>query len=561
MEQLNRRRFLTVGAAAAAGIGAAVLLDGCSSGGSAGGGTSSSAGGGATTSPVSDSAAASSAAGGAGTTGASSSGAAPGSSTAGSGTPKTGGTLRFATGGGTPKDTVDPATAGSAFTQVSAGLLYDTLVRADVDFNLQPALATEWSSSTDAATWTFRLRDGVKFHDGRAMTSADVAFSIKRVLDPKVGSGQLSAIQPFLAASGISTPDATTVKFTLTSPNAFFPIILTSVAFGIIPEGTTDVTKGIGTGPFTLGSFAAAANAQFNRNGSYWRDGRPYLDAVRIATVTEDATRIQALLAGSQDMVDTVTGTSIALLKGTAAPLAIPAGGWVDLAAWGDTAPFDNPLVVDAMKYAQDRQKIMDVVAPGMNKIGPDVPVPSSDPFFPDDLQPRAYDPDKAKGLLKQAGHGDGLDLTLYAYPGDKLDFALAYKESAKAAGININVINWPHATYWDQVYMKKPFIGDSWARLHTSTILNTVFQSASSSNESRFNSPELDKLLADAVKTTDLSQQKQMYGQALHIIDKSAACLIPGWEPQVYGVKTTLQGVEIVNGLQAYFDGAHFAS
>jgi len=202
----------------------------------------------------------------------------------------------------------------------------------------------------------------------------------------------------------------------------------------------------------------------------------------------------------------------------------------------------------------------MDVVAPGLNSIGPDVPIPSTDPFFPADLKPRAYDPDKAKGLLKQAGYGDGLDLTLYAYPGDKLDFAITYKETAKAAGININVVNWPHATYWDQVYMKKNFIGDSWARLHTSTMLNTVFQSKSSSNEAKFNSPQVDTLLADAVKTTDLSKQQQMYGEALHIIDKSAACLIPGWEPQVYGVGTKVKGVVVTNGLQAYFDGAYFA-
>jgi len=90
--------------------------------------------------------------------------------------------------------------------------------------------------------------------------------------------------------------------------------------------------------------------------------------------------------------------------------------------------------------------------------------------------------------------------------------------------------------------------------------MLNTVFQSKSASNEAKFNSPELDGLLADAVKTTDLSKQQQMYGQALHIIDKSAACLIPGWEPQVYGVGTKVKGVEITNGIQAYFDSAYFA-
>jgi len=273
------------------------------------------------------------------------------------------------------------------------------LLRADSDFKLSPALATEWSSNTTVDSWTFKLRDGVTFHDGKPMTSADVAFSIKRILDPKVASGQLSAIAPFLAASGVSTPDPKTIKFDLTSANAFFPVILTSVMFGVVPEGTTDFTKGIGTGPFKLQSFSAAANARFNRNDSYWvGDGRPYLDSVQIATVTEDATRIQSLLAGSQDMIDTVTGSNIALLKGAAVPLSISAGGWVDLAAWGNIKPFNDPNVVDAMKYAQDRQKIMDVVAPGLNAIGPDVPVPKTDPFFPSDLQAARLRPGQGQG-------------------------------------------------------------------------------------------------------------------------------------------------------------------
>jgi ABC-type transport system substrate-binding protein len=90
--------------------------------------------------------------------------------------------------------------------------------------------------------------------------------------------------------------------------------------------------------------------------------------------------------------------------------------------------------------------------------------------------------------------------------------------------------------------------------------MLNAVFQSKSSSNESKFSSPELDNLLAEAVKTTDLSKQQSMYGDALHIIDKSASCLIPGWEPQVYGVGTKVKGVSITNGLQAYFDSAYLA-
>lgn len=516
--QLSRRGFIQLSATAAAGVAATSLLSAC----------------GADDSP---------------------------SASGGNGGGKSGGTLRFATAGGTPNDTVDPALAGSGFTLINAGLLYDTLVRADVDFNLEPALATEWTASPDVKSWTFKIRDGVKFHNGQPLTSKDVAFTMKRILDPKVGASQLSAVQPFLESAGISTPDDTTIKFDLIAPNAFFPVLLSSVAFGVVPDGTTDFSKGVGTGPFVLNKFSVGANASYSRSDEYWKgEGTPYLDAVELVVIDEDATRVQSLLSGSQDLIDVVTGTSIGLLKGNAEPLYIKAGGFVNMAAWGTTAPFSDPRVIDAMKYAQDREKIMGVVAPGFDMWGPDVPVPSTDPYFPPDLVARPYDPEKAKSLLKSAGFGDGLKLDLYAYQGDKLDAAVTYKETAAPAGIDINVIKWPGDTYYDQIYLKKPFIADSWARLHVSTALSTIFDSKSSNNEAKYYNDHLDMLIAEGVKTTDVDKQKQIYGEALTLIDKESSMLIPGWEPQVYGVSNKLKDVVIVNGLQSYFDQAYFA-
>src|SRR6185437_6919621 len=161
------------------------------------------------------------------------------SATGGTGTAKRGGTLRFAVAGGASADTPDPALAGTSFTLYMAANLYDTLVRADQNFGLTPALATSWSSSPDAKSWSFKLRDGVTFHGGGKLTAKDVAYSITRILSPKLASPALANISPFLKASGISAPDPTTVKFALSAPNAFFPQILAGLNFGIIPDGTT----------------------------------------------------------------------------------------------------------------------------------------------------------------------------------------------------------------------------------------------------------------------------------------------------------------------------------
>src|SRR5262249_25102335 len=151
--------------------------------------------------------------------------------------------------------------------------------------------------------------------------------------------------------------------------------------------------------------------------------------------------------------------------------------------------------VMQAMKYAIDRQKVAAVVAPDAPILLPDIPIPPRDKFFPSGLRPKAYDPEKAKSLLQQAGHSDGLSVDLYAYQGDKLDTALAFKSSAKAAGLTINVKQWPHATYWDQVWLKKPFVGDSWGRLHVSDILAQAFVSKAPYNESHFRDPKVDRM------------------------------------------------------------------
>ena len=476
------------------------------------------------------------------------------------GTATRGGTLRFAVAGGASADTPDPALAGTSFTLYMAANLYDTLVRADQNFTLTPALATSWSSTPDAKTWSFRLRDGVTFHGGGKLTSKDVAYSITRILNPKLASPALANISPFLKASGISAPDPTTVKFALSAPNAFFPQILAGLNFGIIPDGTTSFAKPAGSGPFFLQEFQPLANAKFARNTDYWRSGRPYLEAVNLVSIAEDSTRVQSLIGGSEDLVDNITGADVKLLAAQPGvqTLQIKAGGWVDLAAWGDTKPFNDPNVVTALKYAANREQIMSLVAPNAYLTGPDIPVPPSDPFFPAGLKAYAYDPDHAKHLVQQAGYQDGLDLTLYAYEGDKLDAALAFKQSAQPAGINIKVVTWPHATYWTQVWLKKPFVGDSWARLHTSVILQSAF--GAQPNEFHWKDDSFNGLLTSAVATTDATRQKTLYGDALSMINDKTAGIIPGWEPQLYGASTKLHGVELSNGGQVFLDGAYFA-
>lgn len=473
-----------------------------------------------------------------------------------------GGTMRYAVAGAAANSTTDPAQALFTLPLLIAANCYDTLVRADANYNLAPALATAWSSNVASDVWTFKIRSGVTFHSGRALTSADVAYTIKRILLPATASGGLGPISPYLKASGISTPDASTIKFSLLKPNAFFPIILSAVDFSIVPDDGTVLTKvENGTGAFTLQTFDPLNQVVLKRNPHYWKGaGRPYLDGVRIAVIAEDATRLQSLTAGSQDFVDNVTGAATLLLNSsTTQPLFLKDGGWVSIAAFGNVAPFNNPLVIEAMKYAASRQEIMGIVAPGANIYSADVPLPPDDPFYPQGLSPRPYDPEKARSLLKKAGYPNGLQFSVYAYQGDKLDTAIGYKASAAPAGIKANVVNWPSSTFFSEVFFKKPCIGISVARLHASTALPRIFGSLGDLNFCKFKSTRFDSLVTEATGSKSLQRQRALFGEALHIINNSASAVIPGWEHQAYGVSKRLHGVQLSNGGQIYLDGVYF--
>ncbi|GAA2389911.1 ABC transporter substrate-binding protein [Dactylosporangium salmoneum] len=482
------------------------------------------------------------------------------SSSGGTGTPKRGGTLRWAVAAGNATQVADPAKASGTMPLLIATNCYDTLVRADENYQLTPALATEWESTADALTWTFKLRQGVKFHDGSPLTAQDVVYSFKRILDPALAAVGLAQIGPYLQPSGVEAVDQSTVKLTLTKPNAFIPVLVSAAGFSIVKDGTTDFKAGNGTGPFTLTGFDAAARTSLARFDGYWQDGKPYLDAVQIVVIAEDATRLQAVTSGSQDVVDNITGANTLLLKGSVEPYMLKNGGWVGLTMFGDTAPFNNQKIIQAMQYAADRKKIMSVVAPGIDIISPDIPIPPADPFFPSGLQPRPYDPDRAKALLKEAGVSGTFGFDVYAYEGDKLDTAVSFKSTAEAGGINANVITWPHATFFTDIFKKKPAIGISVARLHVSQALPRLYGKGGDLNITHFSNPQFDELVAKATATTDQAQQKQLFGDALAMVNDAAANMIPGWEGQVYGKNRKVQGLSAANGAHMYLAGAYLA-
>ena len=252
----------------------------------------------------------------------------------------------------------------------------------------------------------------------------------------------------------------TQVQITLSGPNAELPYNFTGDHLAITPDGFEDWMKPIGTGGYKQTSFEPGVRATWTRNENYWRSDRAHADEVEFLIINDPQARLTALQSDQVDAIGLLDAAAADVLKGFAGIQVINSSGgqfW-SYSMNCQKAPFTDKNIRLAMKYAIDRQKILDIVLRGNGKVGNDQPLATTDPFFNSELEQRPYDPDKAKYYLKQAG------LDSFAIPLDTSDATFAnaanvgvlYKQAAEAAGINVDVVRHPADGYWDQVWMNK---------------------------------------------------------------------------------------------------------
>jgi peptide/nickel transport system substrate-binding protein len=461
-------------------------------------------------------------------------------------TPKRGGTLKLALGGASSTDRMDPSTTQNSMGTVLNRLTYSTLLEVDAEGKLLPELAKSWSASAGADQWTFELQHGVTFHNGKPLTAADVVYSINRHFsaDSKSGAKPLLAAVTKLEAKG---DDA--VVFTLKADNADFPYVLGDYHLGIVPEGFTDWENAIGTGPFMLKSFDPGVRIVFERNPHYFRDGRPYVDAVEITAVNDGTARLGALQSGSVDVANRVETRIASQLKQSPGVEVVVSPSRTHYCFVMDTrvAPFSDPKVRLALKYAIDRKAILRNVLAGYGSIGNDQSIPEGDPFYAA-LPQHEYDPEKARALLKEAGH-ENLAIELSAADGafaGAIDMAILFAESAKAAGINVTVKREADDSYWDTIWMKKPFYM-SWfgGRPTADMMLTLAYQSGSSWNDTFFSDAKFDSLLDAARVSQDPAKRQEMYAEMQRIVWETGGYLIPVFANTIDACTTRVHGLQ----------------
>jgi peptide/nickel transport system substrate-binding protein len=431
---------------------------------------------------------------------------------------------------------------------------------------LKPVLAESWTPNATADVWTFKIRQGVKFHDGKPLTADDVAYTYQIQTNPKSGSNALSALAGVLEPSGVQKVDDYTVAFHLEAPNGNFPYLTSSDNYNmiIIPNGYNPAdwqSSFIGTGPFVLKSYTPKVGATFTRNEQYW--GTKALPAQTQFTFYSDQTpEILALSNGSIDVVGQFAVAGAEQLFATGAPyniIRLRSSAHRELSMRCDQAPFTDPRVRQAIALTLDRPAIVKALFKGYADIGNDSPFAPVFPSTNTSVPQRTQNITKAKALLSAAGHPNGFTTHLTTEQLLEIpEYAQIVVQSAKAIGVTIGLTVESSAAY----YGKATFGNSDWLDATMSLVdyghrsVPNVFLTApletinaktgtGSWNAAHFTDPAYNSLVSQYIATVDLSTQRTIAGQI--------ETLLLNETPVIYGYFYNYLAAEAKNVTGAY--------
>ena len=477
--------------------------------------------------------------------------------------PKSGGHLNIATSDGAASDNLDPATLGATFNEIAVSWpIFNRLIEYRPELGgLQPGIFTAWESNGDATEWAFDVREGVEFHNGKTLTSADIVYCINRVRDPETAS---NALANFTSVTDVVADGPGKVILRMSEPFADAPFLMTLRNLFPAPEGYSDFNGApVGTGPWKVENWEPGIGLRVVRNENYWRDGKPYVDSLEIFSIGDDNARLNALLSGEADIAATMNPSFVERIQSEASTEAMIIAGaaHATFPMRSDTAPFNDPDVAKALKHAFDRERFRQIAFNGYGGLGRDHPVPEGDVFYCDDIPVPQYDPDMVKSLLKKAGH-ENTEFELFTsdanYGG--ANAAVALGELMREGGVNVKVTKTPADGYWSAVWMQKPWTCSSWTgRATTDQILSMQCAPGAAYNETYWSNERFGSLLVEARGEPDFSKRSEIYCELQRMTAEMNTNIIPIFVPWIDGKATKVQGL-VPNPLQfmgsGYWDG-----
>jgi peptide/nickel transport system substrate-binding protein len=444
--------------------------------------------------------------------------------------PQRGGTFRIGLGHGNSTDGYDPGLWDNLYAQVLAASRHNQLIEVGADGQLTPEIAESWESA-DGATWVFRIRQGVSFHSGKEVTVEDVIAS----LNHHRGEDATSAVKLFFNPVQDIRADGQNVVITLDAPNGDFPYLMSDYHLAIMPgtDGKIDPNSTDGCGPYVVESYEPGVQASLTRFANYWKEGRAHFDRVEILSILDSAARLNALMTGQVDLIDQIDPATIGMLeaRGVANILSIPGNAHYVFPMDSRAAPFSDNNVRLALKYAIDRQEMVDKILGGHGAVSNDNPIGPANRYFHREMEAKTFDPDRARYYLRQAGM-DSLSVDLHvadaAFSG-AVDAGALFAETAAQCGITINLVREPNDGYWDNVWMKKPFVASYWGgRAVEDHMFTSGYASGAAWNDSFWEHERFNELLVAARSEINEELRREMYHEMQQIVSFEGSVIIP---------------------------------
>ncbi len=447
---------------------------------------------------------------------------------------KKGGKLRVGLAGANTSDSWDGRTHSDSFMiTLGHGAVFDCLTEVAADGSLKGELAESWEASADAKTWTFKLRKGVTFHDGKPFSADDAIAS----LEMHTAEGAKSAAKPIV--ENIETMKKVNdheIQLTLKAGNADFPFLLSDYHILMYPAGAADeaIAKGNGTGLYSVVSFDPGVRCTLKRvAGHYKGDDAGFFDEVEAIAINDTAARQNAIMTNQVDVINRVDFKTEALMRANPNVTIFEVTGnqHYTFPMLTNVAPYDKLEVRQALKHLVNREELVEKVLLGHGQVANDHPIGPANQYYAADLPQNSYDPEKAKSLLKKAGV-DGLKIDLSAanaaFAG-AIDAAQLMQASAKAGGVEINVVQEPDDGYWSNVWLKKAWCACYWSgRATEDWMFSTAYETGVPWNDTSWENARFQELLLTARAELDTAKRKSMYTEMQALMSSEGGTLVP---------------------------------
>ncbi len=466
-----------------------------------------------------------------------------------------------------PASDVDPVTMFNTGAIMTTQLACDYLVFPDAQYALQPKLATKWESGSTPDTWTFTIRQGVKWHDGSAFTNDDIVASFDRMLDPKIGSAALSAFSGVLSRGSVESTAPDTIVFHLDRPYADFPYLVSAFNYNsvILPKNYQigDFTKGgVGTGPFILKTFSKDQGVTYTKNPHYWEKGKPYLDAATIKYFSDTPPIVLALQGGAINAFPQVPyqGSQALFSDSNITVTETPSSEYRTLQMRVDQEPFNDKNARLAVAYALDRPGLVSGLFNGKAQLGNDhafAPIYPGSPTT-DQVPQRVQDVDKAKSLL----NGKTINVTLTSEQFLEIpEYAQFVKQMCAPVGINVKLDTQPQSQFYgtgaNQPWLQVPFGITDWGARGTAgqtidpaylcrSVPNKTLSNSGGWNSAHWCDPAFDKLVEQFEGEVDQQKRIATAVSAAKIQQAEVPDVIAYWIKELRATRNNVHGLPV---------------